>query len=83
MLFQPMFDEYFKPPPSVVSTTISAAILPTPAGASSCTTIDQEAPSPSTSPNNKTTESPIISINVEQPNNEKVAVIPLLIHLLL
>ncbi|GJS75399.1 retrovirus-related pol polyprotein from transposon TNT 1-94 [Tanacetum coccineum] len=28
ILFQPMFDEYFKPPPSVVSTTLSAATLP-------------------------------------------------------
>ncbi|GJS96001.1 integrase, catalytic region, zinc finger, CCHC-type containing protein [Tanacetum coccineum] len=47
LLFQPMFDEYFKPP-SVVSTTISAATLlpPDTTGASSSTSIDQDAPSP-------------------------------------
>ncbi|GJV01991.1 hypothetical protein Tco_1335560 [Tanacetum coccineum] len=28
ILFQPMFDEYFKPPPSAVSLTLSAATLP-------------------------------------------------------
>ncbi|GJV27989.1 retrovirus-related pol polyprotein from transposon TNT 1-94 [Tanacetum coccineum] len=73
-LFQPMFDEYFKPPPSVVSPTISVATLPTPdtARASFSTTIDQEAPSPSTSPNNETKNSLIHSTNVEQSNNEEV-----------
>ncbi|GKC08459.1 zinc finger, CCHC-type containing protein [Tanacetum coccineum] len=69
-----MFDEYFKPP-SVVSTTISAATLlpPDTAGASSSTTIDQDAPSPSTSPNNETTASPIHSTNVEEHNEEEDA----------
>ncbi|GJU83530.1 retrovirus-related pol polyprotein from transposon TNT 1-94 [Tanacetum coccineum] len=70
LLFQPMFDEYFKPP-SVVSTLISAATL-TPldtARASSSTSIDKDAPYPSTSPNNETTTSPINSTNVE-PNEE-------------
>nr|GEW14272.1 retrovirus-related Pol polyprotein from transposon TNT 1-94 [Tanacetum cinerariifolium] len=73
LLFQPMFDEYFKPPPRAVSMTISAATLPTPdtVSTSLSTTIDQEAPSPSTLPNNKTTESPIISTNVKQPLNEE------------
>ncbi|GJV03411.1 retrovirus-related pol polyprotein from transposon TNT 1-94 [Tanacetum coccineum] len=70
-----MFDEYFKPPPSVVSSTISASTLPIPdtTGASSSTAIDQYVPSPSTSPNNETTESPIQSTNVEQPLNEEDA----------
>ncbi|GJR51039.1 copia protein [Tanacetum coccineum] len=69
-----MFDEYFKPPPSAVSTIISVATLPTPdtTGASSSTTMDQEAPSPSISPNNESTDSLIHSTNVEKPNNEKV-----------
>ncbi|GKC49167.1 retrovirus-related pol polyprotein from transposon TNT 1-94 [Tanacetum coccineum] len=42
-----MFDEYFKPPPSVVSPTIFAAPLPIPdtTSATSSTTIDQDAPS--------------------------------------
>ncbi|GJT97850.1 retrovirus-related pol polyprotein from transposon TNT 1-94, partial [Tanacetum coccineum] len=72
LLFQPMFDEYFKPP-SVVSIKISAANLPPldTARASSSTTIYQDAPSPSTSPNNETTTSPINSTNVEEPNEEE------------
>ncbi|GJX78303.1 hypothetical protein Tco_0325114 [Tanacetum coccineum] len=67
-----MFDEYFKPP-RVVSTTISAATLPTPdtAGASSSTAIYQHASSPSTSPNNESSASPINSTNVEEPNKEE------------
>ncbi|GJZ33912.1 hypothetical protein Tco_0579348 [Tanacetum coccineum] len=70
-----MFDEYFKPPPSAVSQTISAVTLPTPdiADAFFSTTINQVAPSPSTSPNNETKNSPIHSTNVEQPNHEEVA----------
>ncbi|GJZ73381.1 retrovirus-related pol polyprotein from transposon TNT 1-94 [Tanacetum coccineum] len=74
LLFQPMFDEYFKPP-SVVSTTIFDANLLPPdiARASSSTTIDQDAPSSSTSPNNETAASPIQSTNVEEPNEAKDA----------
>ncbi|GKE72391.1 hypothetical protein Tco_1534432 [Tanacetum coccineum] len=73
LLFQPMFDEYFKPP-SVVSTPISVATLlpPDTAGASSSSSsIDKDAPSPSTSPNNETSSPPINSTNVEP--NDKVA----------
>ncbi|GJR25717.1 hypothetical protein Tco_1101949 [Tanacetum coccineum] len=74
LLFQPMFDEYFKLP-SVVFTTISAAtlLLQDTAGASSSTTIDQDAPSQSTSPNNETTTSLIHSTNIEEPNEEEEA----------
>ncbi|GJW69157.1 retrovirus-related pol polyprotein from transposon TNT 1-94 [Tanacetum coccineum] len=72
LLFQPTFDEYFKNP-SAVSNPISAATLPPPdtTGASSSTSIDKDAPSLSTSPNNKTSSLPINSINVE--TNEEVA----------
>ncbi|GKB73525.1 hypothetical protein Tco_0934937 [Tanacetum coccineum] len=68
-----MFDEYFKPP-SAVSTLNSAANLPLPdtTEASSSTSIDKDAPSPSTSPNIEATNSPINSTNVE--TNEEVAV---------
>nr|GEV20075.1 retrovirus-related Pol polyprotein from transposon TNT 1-94 [Tanacetum cinerariifolium] len=47
MLFQLMFDEYFKPSPSVIPTTISAVPLPSQdkAKAFSFTFIDQDAPS--------------------------------------
>ncbi|GJT99644.1 integrase, catalytic region, zinc finger, CCHC-type containing protein [Tanacetum coccineum] len=71
LLFQLMFDEYFKSS-SVVSTPISAATL-VPSDtteASSFTTIDQEAPSPINSPNIKATNSPINSTNVK--SNEEV-----------
>ncbi|GKE77728.1 retrovirus-related pol polyprotein from transposon TNT 1-94 [Tanacetum coccineum] len=47
ILFQPMFNEYFKPSPSDVSPTISAATLPQDlARETSSTTTDQDAPSP-------------------------------------
>nr|GEV48026.1 hypothetical protein [Tanacetum cinerariifolium] len=75
LLFQPMFDEYFKPP-SIVSTSISTATLPPrdTAGAPSSTSIDNDAPSLSTSPNNETTSPPINSTNVEIPQNKEVVV---------
>ncbi|GJX08943.1 hypothetical protein Tco_0198802, partial [Tanacetum coccineum] len=51
ILFQPMFDEYFKPTPSVVSSTISTATLSQETiGETSSTTIDQDAPSLSNTP---------------------------------
>ncbi|GJZ95899.1 hypothetical protein Tco_0668233 [Tanacetum coccineum] len=43
------------------------------ARASSSTTIDQDAPSPSTSPNNESTYPSINSTNVEEPNNKEEA----------
>nr|GEU61750.1 hypothetical protein [Tanacetum cinerariifolium] len=72
LLFQPMFDEYFKSP-CAVSTPISIVTLspPDPARASSfSTSIDKDAPSPSTSPKIKATNSPINFTNVE--THEKV-----------
>ncbi|GJX89429.1 retrovirus-related pol polyprotein from transposon TNT 1-94 [Tanacetum coccineum] len=68
-----MFDEYFKPP-SAVSIKISATTLPPPdtAEASSSTSINPDAPSPSNSPNNETTTSQINYTNVEKPNNAEV-----------
>nr|GEW61088.1 retrovirus-related Pol polyprotein from transposon TNT 1-94 [Tanacetum cinerariifolium] len=72
LLFQPMFDEYFKPL-SVVSTPIFAATLPLPdttrASSSFSISIDKDDPSSSTSPNIKTTNSSINSTNFE-PNEE-------------
>ncbi|GKA14586.1 hypothetical protein Tco_0694232 [Tanacetum coccineum] len=71
LLFQPMFDEYFKPP-SVVPTTISATTILSQdiARASSSTSIDKDALSLSTSPTIETTTTSIQSTNVEEPNNE-------------
>nr|GEW05769.1 retrovirus-related Pol polyprotein from transposon TNT 1-94 [Tanacetum cinerariifolium] len=60
---------------TVLVRKISVATLPPPdtTRASSSTTIDQDAPSPSTSPNNETTPFLILSINVEEPNKEEDA----------
>ncbi|GJZ36342.1 hypothetical protein Tco_0582533, partial [Tanacetum coccineum] len=70
MLFQPMFDEYFKHSPSVVSTTVSIATLSLPdtVRASLSTTIAQDAPS--SSPTTSLTKTLIQSTNVEEPNNQ-------------
>ncbi|GKA47059.1 hypothetical protein Tco_0739942 [Tanacetum coccineum] len=87
LLFQLMFDEYFKQSPSAVSITISAATLPPPdtPGVSFSTTIEQDAPYLSTSPTTKTTTNPIQATNVENQimKMQSLIVIPLQIHLLL
>ncbi|GKE03017.1 retrovirus-related pol polyprotein from transposon TNT 1-94 [Tanacetum coccineum] len=68
-LFQPMFDEYFNPPLSVVSPVPLAAapravdLVDSP----SSTTIDQDAPSSSTSSTNQEQQSSIISQGVKEP----------------
>nr|GEV32573.1 hypothetical protein [Tanacetum cinerariifolium] len=52
ILFQPLFDEYFNPPPRAVSpdpATVAAPRVIDPAGSPSSTTIDQDVPSASTS----------------------------------
>ncbi|GJZ95281.1 hypothetical protein Tco_0667484 [Tanacetum coccineum] len=67
-LFQPMFDEYFNPPSSVVypvpittaPRAVNIAVSP------SSTTIDQDAPSSSTSSTNQQ-QSSTISQGVEEP----------------
>nr|GEW85891.1 hypothetical protein [Tanacetum cinerariifolium] len=53
ILFQPLFDEYFNPPPRAVSLVPAAVVAPRavdPAGSPSSTTIDQDIPYASTSP---------------------------------
>ncbi|GJZ20624.1 hypothetical protein Tco_0557214 [Tanacetum coccineum] len=73
LMFQPMFDEYFKNP-SAASNPISATTLPpsdTVGVSSSSTSIEKDAHSPSISPNIKATNSPLNSTNVE--TNKEVA----------
>ncbi|GJS30066.1 hypothetical protein Tco_0490686 [Tanacetum coccineum] len=71
ILFQPMFDEYFKPTLSVVSPTISSANLSQDTtGAISSTKIDQDAHSPSTTQLTNETITPIQDNNVEEQNQE-------------
>nr|GEV99600.1 retrovirus-related Pol polyprotein from transposon TNT 1-94 [Tanacetum cinerariifolium] len=68
LLFQPMFDEYFNPPPGVVSL-VPVAVAPRPAnptGTPSSTSIDQDAPSSSTSSTIQETQSPVIYEDVEE-----------------
>ncbi|GKA29507.1 hypothetical protein Tco_0715752, partial [Tanacetum coccineum] len=66
-LFQSMFDEYFKPPPNVdhpvpeVPTPVLAASTSSP----SSTTVDQDAPSTSTSQNTSEQQSSVIPQGVE------------------
>ncbi|GKC14893.1 retrovirus-related pol polyprotein from transposon TNT 1-94 [Tanacetum coccineum] len=68
ILFQPMFDEYFNPSPSVVSLVfVVAAPRPDdPLGLPSSTSIDQDAPSTSTSSTIQETQSPVIFEGVEE-----------------
>ncbi|GJT20511.1 retrovirus-related pol polyprotein from transposon TNT 1-94 [Tanacetum coccineum] len=68
-LFQPMFDEYFNPPTSVVSP-VQVASTPRAidiTGSPSSTFIDQDAPSTSSSSSNQQQQSLIISQDVEEP----------------
>ncbi|GKA27659.1 retrovirus-related pol polyprotein from transposon TNT 1-94 [Tanacetum coccineum] len=67
-LFQPMFDEYFNPPPSVASL-VPTVDAPEPADSTSTpssTTIDQDAPSPSTSQTSQETQSLVIPFGIEE-----------------
>nr|GEU73079.1 retrovirus-related Pol polyprotein from transposon TNT 1-94 [Tanacetum cinerariifolium] len=65
ILFQPMFDEYFSPPPSV-ATLVPAVVALEPAdstGTPSLTTIDQDAPSPN--------NDPFFGALIPEPNSEE------------
>nr|GEU49379.1 hypothetical protein [Tanacetum cinerariifolium] len=79
MLFQPLFDELFTPPPSVenpapeVIAPITEVVAPKPAVSTdspSSTTVDQDAPSPSYSQTTPKTQSPIIPNDVEEDNHD-------------
>ncbi|GJR38819.1 retrovirus-related pol polyprotein from transposon TNT 1-94 [Tanacetum coccineum] len=68
LLFQPIFDEFFNPLPSVVSLV---PVAPAPrhvdsVGSPSSTSIDQDTPSASNSSSQETEQSPIISQGVEE-----------------
>ncbi|GJW94380.1 retrovirus-related pol polyprotein from transposon TNT 1-94 [Tanacetum coccineum] len=67
-LFQPMFGEYFNPPPSVASPVL-AVVAPVPAdstGTPSSTSVDQDAPSPSTSQTPQEIQTPLFPSGVEE-----------------
>ncbi|GJU84609.1 retrovirus-related pol polyprotein from transposon TNT 1-94 [Tanacetum coccineum] len=72
ILFQPMFDEYLNPPPCV-DPQVPEVFAPEPAvstGTPSSTTIDQDAPSSSTSQTTQETPSPIIPLGVEEAGHD-------------
>ncbi|GKE85171.1 retrovirus-related pol polyprotein from transposon TNT 1-94, partial [Tanacetum coccineum] len=78
-LFQPLFDELLNPPPSVdapvpeVIAPIPKVVAPAPdvlTGSPSLITIDQDAPSVSNSQHTPETQSPVISNDVEEANND-------------
>nr|GEU97655.1 integrase, catalytic region, zinc finger, CCHC-type, peptidase aspartic, catalytic [Tanacetum cinerariifolium] len=65
-LFQLMFDEYFNPSPSVASPVlaVTALDLADSTGSPSLTSVDQDAPSLSTSQTPQETQSPVASLGV-------------------
>ncbi|GKB33247.1 retrovirus-related pol polyprotein from transposon TNT 1-94 [Tanacetum coccineum] len=72
ILFQPMFDEYLNPPPCV-DPQVPAVIAPEHAvstGTPSSTTIDQDAPSISTSQTNQETPSLVIPFGIEEVDHD-------------
>ncbi|GKE51129.1 retrovirus-related pol polyprotein from transposon TNT 1-94 [Tanacetum coccineum] len=65
ILFQPMFDEYFNPPPSVASPVLTV-VAPEPTdstGTPSLTSIDQDAPSPN--------NDPFFGVPIPKPNSKE------------
>ncbi|GJX46337.1 retrovirus-related pol polyprotein from transposon TNT 1-94 [Tanacetum coccineum] len=71
-LFQPMFHEYLNPPPSV-DLHVPAVIAPEPAVSTdtpSSTTIDQDAPSTSTSQTTHETPPPVSPLGVEEAEHD-------------
>ncbi|GKB55110.1 retrovirus-related pol polyprotein from transposon TNT 1-94 [Tanacetum coccineum] len=79
MLFQPLFDEFLNPSPSVdhpapeVVAPINEVIAPVLAdstGSPSSTTVDQDAPSLSNSQTTPETEPPVIPNDVEEDNHD-------------
>ncbi|GJS26757.1 retrovirus-related pol polyprotein from transposon TNT 1-94 [Tanacetum coccineum] len=70
--YLPMFDEYFNPSPCVDPQVPAfiASELAVSTGTPSSTTIDQDAPSTSTSQINQETQSPVISLDVEEADHD-------------
>ncbi|GJS02063.1 integrase, catalytic region, zinc finger, CCHC-type containing protein [Tanacetum coccineum] len=79
MLFQPLFDEFLNPSPSVdhpapevvaPSNEVIAPVLADSTGSPSSTTVDQDAPSPSNSQTTPETEPLVIPNDVEEDNHD-------------
>ncbi|GKA80575.1 putative ribonuclease H-like domain-containing protein [Tanacetum coccineum] len=79
ILFQPLFDEFLNPSPSVDHPApevvapineVIALVLADSTGSPSSTTVDQDAPSPSNSQTTPETEPPVILNDVEEDNHD-------------
>ncbi|GJS70296.1 hypothetical protein Tco_0703137 [Tanacetum coccineum] len=73
IMFQPLFDEYFNPPPRDVSphpVVVAAPRAVDPAGLPLSTTIDQDVPSASTSPTDQEIQSQVIHQGVKEQIHE-------------
>ncbi|GJZ77823.1 retrovirus-related pol polyprotein from transposon TNT 1-94 [Tanacetum coccineum] len=79
MLFQPLFDEFLNPSPSVdhpapevvaLINEVIALVLADSTGSPSSTTVDQDAPSLSNSQTTPETEPPVIPNDVEEDNHD-------------
>ncbi|GKC35328.1 retrovirus-related pol polyprotein from transposon TNT 1-94 [Tanacetum coccineum] len=77
MMFQPLFDEFLNPSPSVdhpapkvVAPELIAPVLADSTGSPSSTTVDQDASSPSNSQTTPKTEPLVISKDVEEDNHD-------------
>ncbi|GJS10377.1 retrovirus-related pol polyprotein from transposon TNT 1-94 [Tanacetum coccineum] len=79
MLFQPLFDEFLNPSPSVDHLTpevvvlineVIAQVLADSTGSPSSTIVDQDAPSPRNSQTTPETEPPVIPNDVEEDNHD-------------
>nr|GEV15963.1 retrovirus-related Pol polyprotein from transposon TNT 1-94 [Tanacetum cinerariifolium] len=69
MLFEPMFDEYFKPAPTV-DHPVPAPVPAVSTGTPLSTTINQDAPSTSTSQTTQETQSSDIPLGVEEADHD-------------
>ncbi|GJS80725.1 hypothetical protein Tco_0730606, partial [Tanacetum coccineum] len=72
MLFQPLFDEFLNPSPSVdhPAPEVIAPVLADSTGSPSSTTVDQDAPSPSNSQTTPETKPPVIPNDVEEDDHD-------------
>ncbi|GJW88829.1 retrovirus-related pol polyprotein from transposon TNT 1-94 [Tanacetum coccineum] len=71
-LFQPLFDEYFNPPPSVDHPVLEVAAPkpPVSTGSPSSTSVDQDAPSPSTLQTPQESPSQVITPGVVEADHD-------------
>ncbi|GJY34780.1 hypothetical protein Tco_0419249 [Tanacetum coccineum] len=83
IMFQPLFDEYFNPPPCVVSPDPVAVAAPRPvdlAGSPLSTTIDQDVPSASTLPTNQEIQFQVTHQDLSSEETTLQGVIPSNLH---